>query len=81
MGNMNFNTKPIEANSIATIVHNEFTKSIEMPNEILRTGNKVKIIKTVNLHKSRPNAPNITVSTIMFQNGLRDAYLTTNLKN
>lgn len=86
MGNYSFNVvnKPRD-NSVATIVHSQFTKDEEFPDRLLRTGEKVKIVKTTNLLKSRSNFPDITVSKVLIKDAktgtlVKEAYFTNNLK-
>lgn len=81
MGNYILYTKEHPpANSIGIIKENLFTKENSMPPEVLRKGQMVKILKSGNLYQSRPNAPPISYCTVLFKDGKRDAYLTSNIE-
>ena len=81
MGNYIFSAKEHPAKGkVAKIKDNIFTRENEMPTDILRTGQHVQVLKSGNLHKSRPSAPDIAYSTVRFRDGTMDAYLTTNLE-
>jgi len=64
---------------VYTIRDNEFTTDWAMPNEILKQGQPVKVLKSGNLLKSRPQAPDISYTTVMFKDGKIDALFATNL--
>jgi hypothetical protein len=80
MGNFNFKQPLIPAGSTAVIVHDKFTVDQEIPNSVLRIGEPVKIIHTVNMLKSRPGAKDITVSKVLMKDGKTYIYFTNNLK-
>ena len=79
-----FVTKGPPDGSIVKIVHDKFshtagTDDTPIPNELLKIGEKVKAIKTLNLYQSRDTCEPITVTKIMFRDGKTDVYLTKNL--
>jgi hypothetical protein len=80
MGNFNFKQQLIPAGTTAVIVHDKFTIDQEIPNSVLKIGEPVKIIHTVNMLKSRPNARDITVSKVQMRDGSTYIYFTNNLK-
>jgi hypothetical protein len=81
MGNYNFSVqKHPQVNSIVKIKKNKYTVDQEIPSDILREGHEVQVLKTGNLLQSRKNYPPVAVSTVRFKNGIREAYLTTNLE-
>jgi len=73
--------------SVMKIVHDKFSYTCGLdddpiPANLLRLGETVKVINTVNLYQSRPNFEPITVSKVMFKNGDKydtDVYMTKNL--
>jgi hypothetical protein len=71
---------PPEPGKLAVIKDNDYTKSWEFPNDVLRKGQLVKVVKSGRLLKSRPGAPDITVSTIMYRDGTIDALFSSNLE-
>jgi hypothetical protein len=81
MGNKHslFVSNPPEPGKLAVIKDNEFTREWEFPNDVLRRGQLVKVIKSGRLLKSRPGAPDISISTIMFRDGSIDAIFSSNL--
>ena len=80
MGNYQFGVqKPPQPGTILKIKDNKFTHDNEMPTDLLKRGEQVKVIKTSNMYQSRNTCPPITVSTVQFRDGSIDAYLTTNL--
>lgn len=65
--------------TIAIICQNQYTTENEFPNDILRVGEKVKVLKTFNLLQSRPGEI-VTVSKVLFPDGTIEIYPTTNLR-
>jgi hypothetical protein len=80
MGNYNFRQAPIPAGKTAIIVHDRFTKDEKLSDDVIRAGQKVKVLGTTNMQQSRPNAKPITISKVLFSDGSSDIYLTNNLK-
>jgi hypothetical protein len=80
MGNSyNFRAnKPIDG-SIMKVKHDAFSKDEGITDEIMRTGQPVKVLRTQNIYQSRPNAPTVTVSRVQFRDGKTEAYMTVNL--
>lgn len=74
-----FVSQPLQKDKIVTIKHNKYTMENEIPNDVLRTGQQVRVLKSGNLYQSRPNAPPIAYTTVLFRDGRREAYFTTNL--
>ncbi len=83
MGNYNLKVKEHpKIGSVARIVHDKFSRDNDIPDEIIGAGEIVKVIRTQDLFKSRPNCPDITVTKVIRKrNGKPDyeAYFTTNL--
>lgn len=80
MGNYNFRAQNIPpVGSIVKIQHDKFSKDEGITDDIMRIGHPAKILKTANIYKSRPNAPDITVSKVQFRDGKTESYMTVNL--
>ena len=80
MGNYNFRANNPNRDEVVLIKQSKFTSDKEMNSKVLRDGSKAKVIKSGQLYQSRPNAPKIDYSTVMFQNGDVDAYLSINIQ-
>ena len=81
MGNYNFTVSKIpQKGQIVRIVHDEYSKFQEIPNDIMKIGQQAQVIDTKNLYKSRPNFPDISVSRVKFKDGTVDTYMTKNLQ-
>ncbi len=81
MGNYNFKVTNIpKPGSIVTIVHDDFSRYQEIPDNILRANEKVKVINTKNLYQSNPNCENISVTTVQFADKTTEVYLTKNIR-
>jgi hypothetical protein len=80
MGNYNLYVKsPPETGSKAKIIHDQFSMSQGIPNDILGTGIIVTCVKSQNLYKSNPNAKDITITKVL-KNGKPEVYFSTNLE-
>ena len=82
MGNKHslFVKEPPQPGRLAIIKDNDYTREWEMPNDILRRGQLVKVIKSGRLLKSRPNAPDISFTSVMYRDGSIDAVFSSNLE-
>lgn len=65
---------------IVSITQDNFSIESGVPNEVLHAGKKAKIVKIVKLLKSRANAPDVYVATVILENGSKEVYLLNNLK-
>lgn len=79
MGNYNFRAHNPQKDEIVLIQQSKFTNDKEMKSDILREGQKAKVINSGELYQSRPDADKINYTTVMFQNGEVDAYLSINI--
>lgn len=78
MGN-HFTAAPHPPKKLGKIVQTKFTNHQEVPDSVLKTNEKVYILKSANLLKSRPNAPDVSVTTIMFRDKTKETYPTNNI--
>lgn len=78
MGNYVFKAPLYPPGTKVVVVRDPFTKDI--PDEILGLGKQGIVEYTINMEKSRPNAPDITLSKVVFRDGSSEVYLTKNLK-
>lgn len=74
-----FSAPPHPPKKIGRIVQTKFTIHQEVPDSVLRTGEKVYIVKSGNMMKSRPTAPDVSITTVMFKDKTRETYPTTNI--
>lgn len=79
MGNYNFKASNLPAGTIVRIKHDDYSNDQEIPDNLMNINNKVRIIETKNLFKSRPTAPDVTVSKVQKADGTLEAVFTCNL--
>ena len=80
MGNYNFRVSSApKPGSVVTVKDDEFSRDNEIPTDILRRGQKVKVIKTTKLYQSNENEPPIIVTKVQTQQGTIETYITKNL--
>lgn len=78
MGNYQFGAKPLKPGSIVTVHDDKFSRDQEIPADLLRRGQQVKVLKTRDLYQSRPGRT-ISVTTVQHRSGEIEAYPTINL--
>ncbi len=69
----------LKKDDIVTIKQCKFTVDNGMSSDVLYEGKKAKIISSGKMLQSRPNCPQVDISTVLVQNGQREVYLTINL--
>ena len=79
MGNYNFKSAQHQPGTIVKIVHDKYSQDQEIPDDLMSANNRVRIVKTSNLFKSRADAPDVTVSKVQTKDNTFEAYLTINL--
>jgi hypothetical protein len=78
---VSYNKEPIPVGTVGTIVHDQYSTYNEIDPVEMHIGTRAKVVKSGYLMKSRPDLPNVSYCTVMFQNGSKEAYFTTNLKH
>lgn len=73
------NSKPAQNNvvkpgDIVVIQHDEYSRDQDIPNDILKAGQKAKVVRMSAMHQSRPDHPKVYVTKVQFADGTVDAY-------
>jgi len=62
MGNISFSAQSLPKDTIVRIIDTKFTKHNEFESEVSYVGKVAKVINSGNMFKSRPNAPEISLT-------------------